>query len=137
MLAIDAQHDVATATAALHDSAIGKVEIVCLTPSMQPNVSLNAERLGRYANRHIEIRDIAGDRMETSLISAVEKLKVKQGEYDPDLHFGIKFYNRSSGNPLTSIYLDRWGKLGTVNGVTVAISPELLKWAKTNIAICF
>lgn len=137
MFAIDVQHDIATATAALHDSAVGRVEIICLTPSVQPNVSLNADHLERYANRRIDIPEIAGDKLQSSLIAALENLRAEPGDYDLDLRFGVKLYSRSGGTPLAAIYLDRWGKLGAINGVSVELSSDILKWAKRNLPICF
>ena len=137
MLVVIADQGIANVSRHLDVLDYQKVEIVCATPDIRPYAALGIEGLQASADREIIIKDIAGDPLSKSLARALVETSVGAAQGRADLRFGMKFFDRASGQLSVAIYIDRWGRDGYLNGERVTFNSAIQNWAKNNVTICF
>lgn len=115
---------------------IGKVEILQMSAETLTRTRITPEMLWKQFDYKLTIRDTRNSTYRNKIAEAIKSITVQQTNEDPDLRWGVLFYDLNE-KCVGAIYFDKTGSKGIVGDVQASFSGNLFKWLDDNFSSVF
>ena len=112
------------AVSLLQSGTAARLEILYLPKEVATRVSVDPQYLARACFYRIRIEDLGQTPLGAELAGTLGISDIKVTASDSDLRWGLIFYDAANARVLT-IYLDKFGRRGLINGQTMISNGEL------------
>ena len=109
---------------------VQRVEILYVPERIFVRVALSPERLERGYQYKLEIRDVRESAEWQRLLSLLRETSVKPSWQTYDHRTAVLLFDKD-GRRIASLYFDKFGTGGTINGKSGTISGGIFRWAKS------
>jgi hypothetical protein len=109
---------------------VQRVEILYFPERVLVRAALSPERLEQLYQYKLEIRDVRESAEWQRLLSLLRETSVTPSGHSYDHRTAVLLFDKD-GRRIASVYFDQFGKGGTINGESGAISGAIYRWAKS------
>jgi hypothetical protein len=117
---VSAQAGVTQVQSLLAGDQVSKVEIIHMDDDIMTAIAVAPGSLEQLASHHLTLSKLPDAR----LAALFAGLKVEGADLGGDLRWGVFLYDKA-GKQLDSIYVDRFGSTGYINGQAVTFDQNL------------